>query len=201
MINLLPGEDERSLLLLVWGGGEYFSLSLFSFFFRLSDRLNDKMNSEEEIFCRMLRSYSANLQFVITNRLSSKKKVFERWNETKRNETKRRSFIFLPWRAALKTHRNANTCTSCRSFDWFTRPLSYHEQGEGGRKKFYNFALPLNYRVNHSPFFPSSLTINFKGYLKDRWFFPPLPINFMEKHCIRFVYSKLKGKKREKILA
>ena len=78
MINLLPGEDERSLLLLVWGGGEYFSLSLFSFFFRLSDRLNDEMNSEEEIFCRMLRSYSANLQFVITNRLSSKEKVFER---------------------------------------------------------------------------------------------------------------------------
>lgn len=36
--------------------------------------------------------------------------------------------------------------------------------------------------------------MNFKGYLKDHWFFSPLSvsINFMEKHRIRFVYWKLK---------
>ena len=134
MINLLPGEDERPLLLLlpVWGGGEYFSLFFSFFFFSVSlIGLTTRWIRRRRRFVECFVLHSANLQFVITNRLSSKEKVFERWNETKRNETKRRSFIFLPWRAALKTHRNANTCTSCRSFDWFTRPLSYHERREG----------------------------------------------------------------------
>lgn len=116
-------------------------------------------------------------------------------DETKRNETKLHARFDSFFPLALKT---IETQTPVHLVDLLIdlRDLFPITNGRGG--EFYN--LRCLYRVNHSPFFPS---ISFNDELQripkgSLIFFPSLPINFTEKHCIQFVYSKLKGKRKKK---
>lgn len=99
-------------------------------------------------------------------------------------------FIFPPWLAALKT---IETQTPVHLVDLLIDLRDLFRIASGGGKKLYN--LLLNYRVDHSPFFPSiSFNDELQRIPKGSLIFSPLSvsINFMEKHRIRFVYSKLK---------
>lgn len=99
-------------------------------------------------------------------------------------------FIFPPWLAALKT---IETQTPVHLVDLLIDLRDLFRIASGGGKKLYN--LLLNYRVDHSPFFPSiSFNDELQRIPKGSLIFSPLSvsINFMEKHRIRFVYWKLK---------
>lgn len=72
-------------------------------------------------------------------------------------------FIFPPWLAALKT---IETQTPVHLVDLLIDLRDLFRIASGGGKKLYN--LLLNYRVDLLFLPRSPLTMNFKGYLKDR---------------------------------